>query len=72
MNNDITQQKAEIIVMKEMIKKCAHVFGWVNTHTEDGEYLELKKVSILHSIKMTPMNYELDKFVVRGDDLYIS
>lgn len=68
----MTQQDAEIIVMKQMIKKCANVFGWVMTHPEDGEYLELKKVSILYSIKMTPMNYDIDKFDVRGDDLYIN
>jgi len=65
--------KQDIKQMKQMIKECNYVFGWVNTHSEDGVYLELKKCSILHSIKQTPMNYELSKFDMRDNNiLYIN
>ena len=64
------------MTIKQKIKKARYVFVWVLIYTDDGEYIETSKASVLRLLKAIPVNFKYidqDKFVLREDgDLYIN
>mgnify|MGYP003150557906 FL=1 len=64
------------MTIKQKIKKARYVFVWVLIYTDDGEYIETSKASVLRLLKAIPENFKYidqDKFVLREDgDLYIN
>ena len=58
--------------MKKLIKNCRYVLGRVRTGEGDGCYLEIKKCSILHNMKETPHEFDINQFQMIKSDLYIN
>lgn len=65
----------------QKLNKCTHVFGWINTTGNDGDYIELKKSSVALVIqehqkglgRKQANEFMNETFVLREDgDLYIS
>ena len=59
--------------IRKMIKNCICVFAWVRTGDGDGCYLEVKKCNVLHNMKITPHEFDINQFDLRLDNvLYIN
>ena len=52
-----------------MIKKAKYVYAWV-VLGDDGRYIQIVKSNLLLVLKDS--EYDKDKFVMRGEDLYVN
>ena len=72
-NNMNSFEKYSTIEIEKMLRKAKYVFAWVRTCNQDGDYLEIKKVSVRQGMKTEPMRYDVNQFDLRTDgNLYIN
>ena len=58
------------MTIKQMIKKSKGVYAWVCRSEHDGQYIQIVKSNLLLVLKNS--EYDKDKFVMRGEDLYVN
>ena len=51
--------------IEKMIKKSSHVFSWVRTSAEEGEYLEIKKGSLRNALVTRPSSFDSNQCELR-------
>ena len=58
------------MTIKQMIKKSKGVYAWVCISEHDGQYIQIVKSNLLLVLKDS--EHDKDKFVMRGEDLYVN
>ena len=60
------------MTIKQMIKKARYVYGWVSISEHEGKYIQIIKSNLLLVLKYNEYIIDEDKFVMRGEDLYVN
>ena len=58
------------MTIKQMIKKAKYVYAWVRIGEHEEKYIQIVKSNFLLVLKDS--EYDKDKFVMRGEDLYVN
>jgi hypothetical protein len=58
------------MTVKQMIKKAKIIFAYVMIGEHEGQYIKICKSNLLLVVKNS--EYDKDKFIMRGEDLYVN